>query len=106
MMTNHRDKFKTGSSSIGSGQVPVSQLALQEIEEANDAPRYLRIAIIHSVDFLAKCSVRFFQHAHQAAFRDVGIRHEIGQAGDALAVQRQLAYGLAAGGADRKSTRL
>jgi hypothetical protein len=43
-----------------------------------------------------------FEHLDQAAGVEIGARHEVGQADDALPGQRQLAQRLAAGGGNRR----
>src|SRR5471032_724544 len=70
-----------------------SQLLLQKIEEAADALRQLRVAVIDGVDLLAVAGVIRLQHLDQAARLKVGARHEIGEARDALSGDGQLAYG-------------
>nr|GFD28084.1 hypothetical protein [Tanacetum cinerariifolium] len=62
-----------------------------------DPQRQLRVAVVHRVNRLAIAAVGLRQDDLQTSRADVLVGHEVRQADDALACQRQLTQGFAAG---------
>ena len=68
----------------------------QIVDERSDARRYRRVAIVDGVDGLPHVLRLTREQLHEAAFATVAACHEVRQADDACALQRQLPQRFAA----------